>query len=67
MLIIKYVIAQRFALGLIGQAWPIDFFVEYSGLEPLTSTLPFYSINKAVFAPRWLYCRSQKSIGFFTL
>ena len=27
----------------------------------------FYSINKAVSAPRWLYCRSQKSIGFFTL
>ena len=25
--------AQRFALGLIGQAWPIDYFVEYSGLE----------------------------------
>ena len=31
--------AQRFAL-LIGQALPIHYFVEYSGLEPLTSTLP---------------------------
>ncbi len=32
--------AQRFALWLIGQTWPIDVYVEYSGLEPLTSTLP---------------------------
>ena len=32
--------AQRFALRLIGHIWPIDYLVEYSGLEPLTSTLP---------------------------
>ena len=31
---------MRNALRGIGQAWPIDYFVEYSGLEPLTSTLP---------------------------